>query len=111
MKDQKLKIECGRCGKTMSDILTEAEARTIRDGVGTVYRHCDRCEKTTGWIEAAAERDVTEGAKQHQTAARSTSRSSNDRPVAQGQERLATTSERDEMEAMLSEHDAVQKKK
>jgi hypothetical protein len=111
MEDQKLQIECGRCGKTMSEILTEAEARTIRDGIGPVYRHCDRCEKTTGWIEAAAERDVTERAKQRPAASRSTSRSSNDRPVAQGQERLATTSERDEMEAMLSEHDAVQKKK
>jgi hypothetical protein len=62
-------------------------------------------------IEAAAERDATEGAPQHPAAARSTSWSSNDRPVAHGQERLATTSERDEMEAMLYEHDAVQKKK
>jgi len=111
MKDRKLQIECGRCGKTMSEILTEVEARTIRDGIGPVYRHCDRCEKTTGWIEAAAERDATEGAPQHPAAARSTSRSSYDRPVAHGQERLATTSERDEMEAMLYEHDAVQKKK
>ena len=111
MKDRKLQIECGRCGKTMSEILTEVEARTIRDGIGPVYRHCDCCEKTTGWIEAAAERDATEGAPQHPAAARSTSRSSYDRPVAHGQERLATTSERDEMEAMLYEHDAVQKKK
>jgi hypothetical protein len=95
----------------MSEILTEAEARTIRDCIGPVYRHCDRCEKTTGWIEAAAERDATEGAKQHPAAARSTSRSSNDRPVAHGQERLATVTERDEMKAMLHERDAVQKKK
>ena len=111
MDGQKLQIECGRCGKTMSEILTEAEARTIRDGIGPVYRHCDRCEKTTGWIEAATERDAIEGAPQHTAAARSTSWTSNDRSVAQGQERLATTSERDEMEAMLYEHDAVQKKK
>jgi hypothetical protein len=41
MEDQKLQIECGRCGKTMLEILTEVEARTIRDGVGPVYRHCD----------------------------------------------------------------------
>ena len=111
MDGQKLQIECVRCGNTMSEILIEAEARTIRDGIGPVYRHCDRCEKTTGWIEAAAERDATEGAPQHPAAARSTGRSSNERPVAHGQERLATTSERDEMEAMLYEHDAVQKKK
>jgi hypothetical protein len=111
MKDQKLQIECGRCGKIMSEILTEVEARTIRDGVGPVYRQCDRCEKTTGWIEAPAESDATDGAKQHPAAARSTSRSSNDRPVAHGQERLATASERDEMEAILHERDAVQKNK
>jgi endogenous inhibitor of DNA gyrase (YacG/DUF329 family) len=110
MEDQKLQIECGRCGKTMSEILTEAEARTIRDGIGPVYRHCDRCEKTTGWIEAAAERDATEAAKQHPVAARSTSQSNNDRPIAHGHERLATTSERDEVDAMLYEHDAAQMK-
>jgi hypothetical protein len=111
MEDQKLQIECGRCGNTMSEILTEVEARSIRDGIGPVYRHCDRCEKTTGWIEAAAKREATEGAKQHPAAARSTSWSSKDRPVAHGRERLATASERDEMEAMLHERDAVQKKK
>ena len=111
MEKQKRLIECGRCGKTMSEILTVVEASTIRDGVGPVYRHCDRCEKMTGWIEAPAERDATEGAKQRPAAARSTSRSSNDRPVAHSQERLATSSERDEMEAMLHELDAVQKKK
>ena len=54
MKDRKLQIECGRCGKTMSEILTEVEARTIRDGATLLYRHCDCCEKTTGWTEAAA---------------------------------------------------------
>ena len=111
MEDQKLQIECGRCGKSMSEILTGVEARTIGDGATLLYRHCDRCEKTTGWIEAAAERDATEGAPQHSAAARSTSWSSNERPVAHGQERLATTSERDEMDAMLYEHDEVQKKR
>jgi hypothetical protein len=94
----------------MSEILTEVEARTVRDSIGPVYRHCDRCEKTTGWIETAAERDATEVAPQHSAAAQPTSWSRNDSPVAHGQERLATASERDEMEAMLCEHDAVQKK-
>ncbi|HEX5083234.1 MAG TPA: hypothetical protein VFY40_14405 [Blastocatellia bacterium] len=111
MEGQKLQIECGRCGMTMSEILTEVEARTIRDGIGPVYRDCDRCEKTTGWAEAAAKRDATEVTQQHQAAAQSTIWSSNDRIVEHGQERLATASERDEMEAMLCKHDAVQKKK
>jgi hypothetical protein len=104
MKDRKLQIECGRCGKTMPELLTDVEARTIRDGVGPVYRHCDRCEKTTGWIEAAALHDETEMASQHPAAPRSTSGSSNDWPndrrVAHGQERLATASERDEVNAV-----------
>ena len=111
MEDQEFQIECGRCGKTMSEILTEVEARTIRDGIGPVYRHCDRCEKTTGWIEAAAERDATEGTPQHPAAARSTSGSSNDRTVAHGHERLATASERDEVIAMLYKPDVVQNTK
>src|SRR5687767_10317054 len=107
MDDQKLQIECGRCGKTMPGLLTEVEARTIRDGVGPVYRYCDRCEKTTGWIEAAAIRDETEMALQpppYMDESRSTSGSSNHwpnaRPIAHGHERLATTSERDEVNAM-----------
>jgi hypothetical protein len=110
MENQKLQIECGRCGKTRSEILTEVEARTIRDAIGPVYRYCDRCEKTTGWIEDAPRRDATEEAPQHPAATLSTSWSSNDRPVADGQERLATASERDEMETMLCEHGAVQTK-
>jgi hypothetical protein len=104
LEDQKLQIECGRCGKTMPGLLTEVEARTIRDGVGPVYRYCDRCEQTTGWIEAAAMHDEMEIALQQLDASRSPSGSSNDwpndRPVAHGHERLATTSERDEVNAM-----------
>jgi hypothetical protein len=108
MEDQELQIECGRCGKTMPEILTEVEARTIRDGIGPVYRHCDHCERTTGWIEAVAEGDAREKAKQRPAGARSTSGSSNDSPVAHGQERLATASERDEVIAMLYKPGAVQ---
>jgi len=111
MGTQNLQIECGRCGEAMSEILTEEEAKTIKDGVGPVYRHCDHCEKTTGWIEAVAECDATEGAKQHSSGARSTSRSSNDRPVAHGQERMATESERDEINDMVYKPDVVQNTK
>ncbi len=111
MENQKLQIECGRCGETRLEALTEEEARTIKDGIGPAYRHCDHCEKTTGWIEAAAKRHATEEAKQQAARARSTSASSNDRLVAHGQERLATASERDEVDAMLYEPDAVQNTK
>src|SRR4030095_4157782 len=97
-----------RCGKTRSEILTAEEAKTLTDGFGPVYRRCDHCEKTTEWIEAVAERDAAEGAKEHPSGARSTYRSSNDRPVAQGQERLATESERDEVNAMLYKFHGVQ---
>jgi|SRR5215471_11243670 len=108
MENQKLQIECGRCGETMWETLTEKEARTIKDGIGPVYRHCDHCEKTTGWIEAADKRSATEEAKQHPADVRSTSGSSNDRTIAHGQERLATASESDELDAMLYEPGAAQ---
>lgn len=111
MENQKLQIECGRCGETMLETLTGEEARTIEDGIGPIYRHCVRCERTTGWIETATRCDATEGAKQHPAGARPISGSSNDRPVAHGQERLATASERDEVSAMLYEPAAVQNTK
>lgn len=106
-----LQIECGRCGETMSEILTEEEVKTVKDGVGPVYRHCGHCKKTTGWIEAAAERDATGRAKQHPSGARSISGSSNERPVAHGQERLATETERDEINDMVYKPDVVQNTK
>jgi len=63
MENQKLQIECGRCGETMSDTLTEEEATTLKDGIGPVYRHCDNCEKMTGWIETAAEHSAIQNTK------------------------------------------------
>jgi hypothetical protein len=111
MKVQKFKIECGRCGETMSETLTEEEARTIRHAVGPVYRNCVRCERTTGWIEAAARRNAKEKLKRRAAVARPLSESSNDRPVAHGQERLATVSERNEVDAMLCKPDVVQNTK
>jgi len=111
MEDQKHQIECGRCGETMLEALTQEEVRTIKDGTGPVYRQCDRCERTTGWIEAAARRNATVEAKRHATGARSTSGWSSDRPVAHGRERLATASERDEVDALLYTPTAVQNTK
>src|SRR5215470_16372530 len=68
-------------------------------------------DKASFWIEDAPKRDATERAPQHPAAARSTSWSSNDRPVAPGRRRQASTSEHDELEAMPYEHDAIQRKK
>jgi len=68
-------------------------------------------EKIPFRIEDARKRAATEGAPQHPAAARSTSWSSNDRPVAPGRQRLATVSEHDGMEAMPYEHDAIQREK
>ena len=67
-------------------------------------------DKASFWIKDAPKRDATQGAPQHTAAARSTSWSSNDRPVAPGRRRLATASGRDEMEAMPYGYDAIQKK-
>lgn len=111
MEVQKFKIECGRCGETKSEILTEEEARTIQHAVGPVYRNCVRCERTTGWIEAAARRKAKGKLKLRTAMARPPGESSNDRPVAHGQERLATASERDEVDAMLYKPDVIQNTK
>src|SRR5262245_18944326 len=111
MEGQKLQIECGRCGEAILETLTEEEANTIKDGIGPIYRHCDRCEKTTGWIEAAAKRNSTEEVKQDMAGARPTIGQGNDGLVAHGQERLATASERDEVNAMRYDPDTVQNAK
>ena len=111
MKGQKLQIECGRCGETSLETLTEEEAKTIQDGIGPVYRHCDHCEKTTGWIESAAKPDSPEEVKQDMTVARPTGGRGNDGLVAHGQERLATVSERDEVNAMRHDSDTAQNAK
>ncbi len=110
MKNQKLQIECGRCGFSRSEILTGEEARILKDGIGPVYRQCDKCEKTTGWIETAV-KHTTDAAKQQPVGAQSKSGSNKDRPVAHGQERLATATERDEIDAMLDEPYEVQNTK
>jgi hypothetical protein len=52
MEKSNYQIECGRCGMTKTEPLTEEEAKGLSDRISPVYRSCSRCGKTTGWIEA-----------------------------------------------------------
>jgi hypothetical protein len=52
MQEQRWAIECARCGAIKLERVTEAEAKGMTDGTGPIYKPCERCEKTTGWIKA-----------------------------------------------------------
>lgn len=97
MEPQQYEIECGRCGETSLEFLTETEAMTTSDGIGPAYRPCARCGKVTGWIQARskrAERAETGSVANAETA---------EKLVPCGQERMATSSERDEVNALLEQ--------
>ncbi|MBL8169274.1 MAG: hypothetical protein JNJ50_14045 [Acidobacteria bacterium] len=100
MEEQLFEMECGRCGETRLEPLTESESRTVADGVGPVYRQCLRCERTTGWI---ASRVLAANGLSGQAAQSSIRTGQIDPRVPQGQERLASESELDEMNDLLQE--------
>ena len=101
MERQPYEIECGRCGETRLEFLTEGEARDISDGVGPAYRQCERCGKVTGWIEASAKHAATGEMKQCLRQRPPASGQPAEGLVSRGQERMATQSERDRVDAML----------
>jgi|GEM_PF-2676203 len=107
MKKRQYEIECGRCGETRLEFLTEGEARAIADGVGPAYRPCERCGKMTGWIEARGKRASIEGTRNYPTAQQSARNQAAEGSVPRGQERMATQSERDEVDEMLRRPEAV----
>ncbi|MDX2030444.1 MAG: hypothetical protein SF339_07235 [Blastocatellia bacterium] len=88
MKKQKQTIECGRCGESRQEALTEAEVAVIRDAIGPIYRQCDRCEKTTGWIGGAPA-----PARSRKTPA--------PQRLQKEQKRMATQAERDTVDSMV----------
>ena|ERR1051326_5748710 len=101
MEQQQYEIECGRCGETRLECLTEEEARVTSDGIGPAYRNCERCGKVTGWIKAGskhAERKEAGSGAGAQTAGKL---------VPCGEERIATSSERDEVNAKLRRPDGL----
>ena len=93
-------IECGRCGEVGVGVLTAEEARAVSDCTGPAYRQCGRCGKMTGWIAARSRGAVAEEARQ--TPIRATGRA-DENVVPSGQERMATQTERDEVDAMLAQ--------
>ena len=98
MEKQEYHIECGRCGETRLERLTEHEAQGISDGIRPVFRLCVQCGRTTGWIEARNQpgSDLPRRATEPATSSRAA-----ERFVLSGQERIATQSERDEVNEML----------
>lgn len=105
MKKQQQAIECGRCGETRMESLTEEEAGELRDATGPIYRQCARCEKTTGWISSArpsaAAKDPMLCQTPRQIQNQSTNKRAADNQAPKGQERMATQAERDSVNSLV----------
>lgn len=95
-------IECGRCGESRLESLTEEEAKKLRDAIEPIYRQCARCEKTTGWIGSAEApaggRELMPQRAQNQS---ENGGAAADRPSRKGHERMATQAERDNVNSMV----------
>jgi hypothetical protein len=79
-------------------LLTEVEAMVVNDGVGPIYRQCEQCEKTTGWIKASRS---LEPEPARTLPGKPASGSTAVHPVPKGQERMANQSELDELDSLL----------
>jgi hypothetical protein len=99
MKNFNLQIECGKCGGTRSEILTEKDATMLKDRTGPIYRRCPHCDRTTRWIEAGDPPVDTQPSPSLSSEKRGWK---NESPVMAGQERIATASEREKMDALHS---------
>jgi hypothetical protein len=51
MQECQWTIECARCGATKLESITGDEARGMMEETRPIYRSCERCERTTGWIK------------------------------------------------------------
>src|SRR5438105_7269468 len=101
MEKQQYDIECGRCGEISWGVLTEEEVRVTSDGIGPAYRYCEQCGKVTGWIKAKPQR-----AEREETGSDASAQSA-EKLVPCGEERIATSSERDEVNARLHRPDGL----
>ena len=100
MKKNQHTIECGRCGETRVDYLTQEEARMLDDATGPIYRQCERCGKTTGWINSTRPTAAMPETMPDPIKVKSLNdRVSESRPL-KGQERMATQDERDSVNSM-----------
>jgi hypothetical protein len=107
MERQQYQIECGRCGETRLEFLTEQEARVVSDAIGPAYRQCERCGKVTGWIEARSQCAGAEETRVEAAYQPSANAQTAERPVPRGQERVATQCEREQVKAMLQRSDGL----
>lgn len=108
MEKQPYEIECSRCGETGLELLAEAEARGIRDGIAPVFKQCQRCGEMTGWVEARGGWASTGEVNNRPMPQPSAGGRAAGQLVPHGQERMATQSERDEVNEVLRRSEAVQ---
>lgn len=99
MKQQQT-IECGRCGQTRLESLTKEEAAKLNDAIEPIYRHCQQCEKTTGWIRSTHSSAPTKETRPRSGKRQSAGRAAENWPL-KGQERMATQAERDQVNSMV----------
>ena len=100
MQIQRQTIECVRCGLAGEDLLTEEETEKLVAAVGPIYRYCEQCATTTGWIGSESLPARMENSPLPQSRAGSGTRS----PILKGQERMATQAERDHVDSMARDH-------
>ncbi len=106
IEKQQYEIECGRCGETRLEFLSEQDIRLINEGTGPVYRECEKCGKTTGWIKAAAAPDLTSRTTLAVVNPRSASGQDQEPRTPSGQERMASRSERREVTKLMHRPEA-----
>lgn len=92
MRIQRQTIECVRCGLAREDLLTEEETEKLIAVVEPIYRYCEQCATTTGWIGGKPLPPRTEHDPLPQSRVGSGTQS--------GQERMATQAERDHVDSM-----------
>ena len=63
MERHRYEIECGRCGAMKLETVSEEESKGITDRTAPVYRPCEQCGRTTGWIKSKSSPSLASAAK------------------------------------------------
>jgi hypothetical protein len=103
MKKQQRMIECGRCGETRQEFLTQEEMEKLNDAIGPIYRQCGRCERMTGWIGSARPSVATKEPRPGPLQNRPVNGLAAEGQPRNGQKRMATQAERDEVNSMVDD--------
>ncbi len=101
MAKQEYEIECGRCGETRCESLSEDDARLINEGTGPVYYECERCGKMTGWMKATKPGPQKSEENHLTTQSQSPGSQVQEPQILNGQERMASRPERHQVNELL----------